>query len=171
MRLRSHAWIPALGAAFALACGGPPEPGATSTPPAASVSIPDSAGRERESVGGLQAQDTQVIGVMADLVSADREEGVLKVTIRFRNSARGTLPLPVEPNLRDSALEAGGRPWPILRDPGGVARSSVELPDSLRPSESRIWRGEFAAPPRDVTEFDFTVPGVDPFTAIPIRDG
>jgi hypothetical protein len=123
-----------------------------------------------ESVGGLQARGTRLTGVMADLVSADREAGVLTVTIRFRNSTRARRPLPVEPDLRGVELEAGGRSWPILRD-GDEAPSRVVLPDSLAPAETRVWRGEFTAPPLDVTEFDLAVPGVDPFTAVPIRDG
>lgn len=161
MAAHSHLRLAALAAA--LSCGAPPEPGATSTPPAAEV-------RATQSVGGLQGRRTRVRGVVADLVSAERAGNVLVVTLRFRNSAQDTLPLPVSPGLEGAAVVAGGRTWPLARNERGAPRAGSALPESLAPAETRVWRGEFAAPPPEVETFDLEIPGVDRFTAVPIRD-
>lgn len=160
----------------AAACGEPPVPGGEQEP-APTDSIPgpasdagagtaaaDSGARAPESVGGLQARHTGVRGVVADLLEVRRDGEALVVTIRFRNTTRDTLDLPAEiaASVADWTLTAGGRAWPLAEAPRGA------LPARLAPSETRLWRGVFQAPPRDVRAFDLTIPGVDPFTGVPV---
>ncbi len=184
----AHPRLRVLALALLLAgCGGsapgdrPPDASADRPPDAPgadSVAAPDSVERpevsslgQPASVGGLQARRTVVPGVMADLLDARREEGALLVTIRFRNSSESEADLPAAAaGYAGWSLRAGEREWPLLRDEGGELRASGELPARLAPAESRLWRGEFQAPPPDVETFALEIPGVEPFEGVPIQD-
>lgn len=156
---------------LAAACGGEPpvpggdqEPAAADTLPSVVPAVADTGVREAQSVGGLQARHTEVRGVVADLLEARRAGEALVVTVRFRNTTRDTLDLPgqLAGSASDWTLTAGDRAWPLIRVPTGA------LPARLAPAETRLWRGEFRAPPRGVQAFDLAIPGVDPFLAVPV---
>lgn len=141
-----------------------------STPPA----IRESIAPVIQSVGGLQARTTETPGLVADLLSARREEGLLIVTVRFRNAGSDTLAVALPtgagtyPGLR---LEAGGRAWTIARDAWGEPMAPETFERTLAPGESMLWRGSFEAPPRSATAFDLAMPGVvQPFDDVPIHD-
>ncbi|MDX1661760.1 MAG: hypothetical protein R3326_08220 [Gemmatimonadota bacterium] len=124
-----------------------------------------------ESVGGIAAVRTDVGGVVADLLTAERADGRLTVAIRFRNTAgrgrRVEIPDDYESGWR---LEAGGRDWPLATEPDGDPLANEPPRRVLEPAQSALWRGTFVAPPRDVKTFRLEVPGVRPFEDVPIID-
>jgi hypothetical protein len=67
-------------------------------------------------------------------------------------------------------LTAGGRTWPLARGPDGELAAPASFEASLAPGQSRLWRATFVAPPPSVRRFDLELPGVLPFTDVPIRD-
>lgn len=160
--------------ALALACRGeepalPPVP----APPAAPAAAPrDTVPVPIATIGGLQARRTDS-GLVADLLSAVREEGRLAVTVRFRNAGTDTLAFELSadggryPGVR---LTAGGRDWPLTREPDGDPAAPASFDIAVLPGQSRLWRGTFAAPPLSVHAFDLEMPGVETFLAVPIRD-
>lgn len=139
-----------------------------STAPAA-----DSMASPMETVGGLQASRTDV-GLVADLLTATRHRDSLTVTIRFRNAESDTLSYTLAerggayPGLR---LTAGGREWPLAREPDGDLAAPSEFEASLGPGDSELWRATFQAPPGSVQTFDLEMPGVERFSDVPIQEG
>ena len=169
-----RALMPALVALGLAACGREEPAPRPETPP-----LSETARRAHDTtlvpiatIGGLQARRADV-GLVADLLSANREEGVLAVTIRFRNATTDTVAfaLPSEggryPGVR---LSAGGRDWPLTREPDGDPGAPLEFDVAVAPGQSRLWRGVFAAPPASVHAFDLEMPGVERFVEVPIRD-
>jgi hypothetical protein len=143
------------------------EPARSSTEPAA-----DSMASPMETVGGLQARRTDV-GLVADLLSATRQRDSLTVTIRFRNAGSDSIAYTMAdggggyPAVR---LTAGGRDWPLAREPDGDPAAPRQFEASLGPSDSQLWRATFQAPPRSVGTFDLEMPGVERFSDVPIED-
>lgn len=147
-------------------CGRDREPPPTQTPP--EIALP--AEPKVETIGGLQARRGDLAGLVADLVSAQREKGLLTITVRFRNAGTDTLRFEIPsdggtyPGVR---LTAGGRAWPIARDES----DPKEFARTLAPGQSTVWRASFQAPPRATTTFDFEMPRVrEPFQDVPITD-
>jgi hypothetical protein len=150
-----------------VACGGNEPDGA---PSSAREAVPP----RFQSVGGIQARDTKYPGLVADLLTASREEGRLTVAVRFRNAGTDTVrfALPSDggsyPSVR---LEAGGRAWPIARGEDGEPQAPGTFERSLVPGQGMLWRAVFEAPPAGITAFDLAMPGLSaPFQAIPITD-
>ena len=92
-------------------------------PPAVREAIPP----RFATVGGIQARDTEVPGLVADLLTASRAEGRLTVAVRFRNTGSDTVRFALSsdggayPSVR---LEAAGRTWPIVRNESEIGRAS-----------------------------------------------
>ena len=127
-----------------------------------------------QSVGGIQARDTEYPGLVADLLTASRDEGRLTVAVRFRNAGTDTVrfALPSDggsyPSVR---LEAGGRAWPIARGEDGEPEAPGTFERSLIPGQSMLWRAVFEAPPAGITAFDLAMPGLSAsFQGVPITD-
>jgi hypothetical protein len=160
-----------IGAALALAllaaCGRGEAPAPAPVPQPATTR--DSVASEIRTVGGLQARRTDVLGIVADLLSATCEEGTLTVGIRFRNAGSDSLSItiPAEEGVR---LTAGDRDWPVAREEDGELAITKTFVAELAPGNSRLWRASFVAPPRAVHSFDLELPGVQPFTDVPITD-
>jgi len=165
------------------ACGGeerrPPTPAPIETPARDSAAAPietaarDSVASPIETVGGIQARRTEVLGMVADLLSAVREGGTLTVSVRFRNAGSDSLSFTLSGEGRGGhglRLTAGGRTWPLAREPDGDPAAPARFEASLAPGQSKLWRASFVAPPRSVHTFDLEMPGVIPFTDVPIRD-
>lgn len=124
-----------------------------------------------QSVGGVTAARTDVQGVVADLLTAEREGGRLTVSVRFRNTSEATHQVEIEGDYDERwRLEAGGRRWALMRGPDGGPEATESLSRTLKPGQSALWRGTFAAPPPDVTTFRLEIPGVRPFEEVPISD-
>lgn len=125
-----------------------------------------------ETVGGVAAARTDVHGVVADLLAAEREGGRLTVSVRFRNTTEATHRIEIEGDYDERwRLEAGGRRWSLMREPEGDLDATDPPRRALKPGQSALWRGTFEAPPPEVTTFRLEVPGVRPFEEVPITDG
>lgn len=161
----------ALGLAALPSCGSDaPEP---SEAPAAAHPAIDTVASPIRTVGGIQAVRTEVTGIVADLLSATREGGLLTVTVRFRNAGSDSLAfaMPGEAgSYPDVRLVAGGETWPIVRGEDGDLAAPATFEAHLAPGDSQLWRASFVAPPSTVRDFDLQLPGVEQFTAVPILD-
>jgi hypothetical protein len=142
----------------------------TPAPPAIRESIP----ARLLSVGGIQVRETETPGVVADLLTASRAEGYLTIAVRVRNTGTDTVRFAIPsdggtyPSVR---LEADGRFWSIARDEAGSLQAPGDFDRALDPGESMLWRAVFEAPPRSVTSFDLSMPGLRvPFQDIPITE-
>lgn len=157
-----------LGLGPACSGGGPgagrPSPSREATPPETSIPAP-------RSVGGLLARRTEASGVVADLLSAERRDGGLTVSIRFRNTGPGPRRIAIPANYATGwRLVAGDRVWSLASEPDGDP-AATETPDrELDPGASALWRGTFVAPPAGVDAFRLEVPGVEVFEDVPITD-
>jgi len=169
-----RALLPALVALGLAACGREEPAPRPETPPLSETArlARDTTLIPMATIGGLQARRTEA-GLVADLLSANREEGVLAVTIRFRNAITDTIAfaLPSEggryPGVR---LTAGGQEWPLSHESDVEPGTTSEFDIVVAPGQSRLWRGVFAAPPASIRAFDLEMPGVERFVEVPIRD-
>lgn len=156
----------ALGLILLAACGREEPAPPPEAPAAESIASP------MPTVGGLQARRAEV-GLVADLLTATRRGGTLTVTVRFRNAGTDTLSYTLVdgdgayPGVR---LTAGGRDWPLAREPDGELAAPRQFEASLGPGGSQLWRATFQAPPRTVETFDLELPGVERFSDVPIQD-
>lgn len=124
-----------------------------------------------QSVGGIAAVRTDVHGVVADLLTADRENGRLTVAVRFRNHSEAPRRIEVADDYGERwRLVAGGRDWPLMREPDGDPAATDPPRRTLKPAQTALWRGTFVAPPAGVTTFRLEIPGVQTFEEVPIAD-
>jgi hypothetical protein len=129
----------------------------------------------------IQSQDTNIQGVVGELIQCSRSAGVLSVKIRFHNTT-GT---PVNfyvlgPNIGYERfyLAAASKKYFILKDADGTYLApggdfSCGLPgvcEKLPAGQSNTWWAKFPAPPADVTKLDLFTPVAPPFENIPITD-
>jgi len=137
--------------------------GATTT-----VTAPASTG------AALQAQEVNgAAGMVAELTEATREDGVLTIKVRLRNTGTEERYKSFETNHGAYTLfyvTAENQKYFILKDSEGEPLAPVYLTVTLGPGETSTWWGKYPAPPSSVTEFDFIMHEVPPFENIPITD-
>lgn len=136
--------------------------------PAASTAVPAQAGVV------IQAQETNVPGVVAELTEASREDGVLTVKVRFRNGGTEKQWKNIETGHGDYGLfylTAGEQKHFILKDTEGEPLAPRYLNLDLEPGAQHTWWAKFPAPAATIREFDLIIPDVLPFEDIPITEG
>ena len=129
----------------------------------------------------IQSQDTNIPGVVGELIQCRRSDGVLSVKIRFHNTT-GT---PVDfyvlgTNISYDRfyLAAASKKYFILKDSDGTVLApagdySCGMPgvcEKLPAGQSNTWWAKFPAPSADVTKLDLFTPVTPPFEDIPITD-
>src|SRR5688572_19708769 len=134
---------------------------ATATAPAASGAV-------------IQTQEVnEAAGMVAELTEATREDGVLTVKIRLRNTGTVRVDKAFETNhgeYRYFYVTAENQKYFILKDAEGAPLAPVYLSLNLEPGQTATWWGKYPAPPAGVAEFDFVMYDVPPFENIPITD-
>ena len=127
--------------------------------------------------GPLESQDTNLPGVVAELIECKRKEGVLTVKVRFHNTSGGEVRLNAIGGRNFDAyyVTAQSKKYFILRDSeqtplapesDGFGALTVKLPASA----SWTWWAKYPAPPPEVKTVSYFTPLGPPFEDVPITD-
>lgn len=122
----------------------------------------------------IQTQEPNgVAGLVAELFEATREDGVLTVKVRFRNTGTEEVYKGFETGHGDYSqfyVTAENQKYFVLKDSDGAPLAPKYLDVRLEPGQTSTWWAKFPAPPAGVTEFDLVMHDVPPFENIPITD-
>jgi cytochrome oxidase complex assembly protein 1 len=133
-----------------------------------------------EQAGVIQTQETTSQGIVAEITECRRQEGVLTIKVRFRNSSNRPSNLTLTHYMKDENesfyVTAGKKKYFILRDSEGAVLSSNSVNESgkielkLEPGQTFLWWAKYPAPSADVKKINFMMPVTPPFEDVPITD-
>lgn len=164
------------GAEFPPTPPGPP-PQATPTGDTQPASSPAA-----EQAGVIQTQETTSQGIVAELTECRRQEGVLTIKVRFRNTSNKASNLTLTHYMKSGEddpkfyVTAGNKKYFILKDSEGTYLTSNSANDTfgvelkLEPGQTFLWWAKYPAPSDDVKKINFMMPVTPPFEDIPITD-
>ena len=126
----------------------------------------------------IQTQDTNVSGVVAELIECKREEGVLTVRVRYRNTTDKKVQLKVvsQNNFDEYYVTAGSKKYLMMRDPQKntlspqTLRGTGQLSVSIDKGGAYQWWAKYPAPAADVKKISYYTPLSAPFDNVPISD-
>ena len=129
----------------------------------------------------IQSQDTNISGVVADLIECKREDGVLTVRVRFRNTTdqKVKLLLIEKKNFDVYYVTAGSKKYLMIRDPqkktlspqdGSYDGYTGRVGADLAKGGTYQWWARYPAPPADVKKINYYTPLTAPFDNVPISD-
>jgi hypothetical protein len=126
----------------------------------------------------IQTQDTNVSGVVAELMECKREEGVLTVRVRYRNTTDKKVSVKVlnANNFDAYYVTAGGKKYLMMRDPQKmtlspqVLQGTGQLSVKLDKGGTYQWWAKYPAPVADVKKISYYTPLTAPFDNVPISD-
>jgi hypothetical protein len=123
----------------------------------------------------IKTEDTNTIGVAADVTECSRKEGVLSVKVRFRNTtdAKKHFAIIDGRNYEKYYLTAGSKKYFILKDSEGTYLTPQgdgfgSLGVDLDGAGQYTWWAKFPAPPAEVKEVTLYMPVAAPLEDIPI---
>lgn len=125
----------------------------------------------------LATRELDAEGVVAEVTESDRQDGVLTVRVRFRNTGDK----PVKLSLVDSQgyvhtyMVSGDTKYPLLRDSSGKEVATPRdgggwLQPSIKPKATWTWWGKFRAPPEERKSYSLYLKVGPPIDNIPIVD-
>lgn len=124
------------------------------------------------SSGYIQSQDTNISGVVAELIECKSKEGVLTVKVRFRNISGSKVWLSIDTHhgsYEGFYITAENKKYFILRDSDDAPLAPKYLGGvNLEKDQTHSWWAKFPAPPSKVKKIDLLMPQVLPFEEIPI---
>jgi hypothetical protein len=127
--------------------------------------------------GSIQSQDANQSGVAADLTECTRENGVLTIKIRFRNTTGQKVHLAVitSRNFESYYLTGGEKKYFVLKDSEGTylmpqANGFGDLTRDLEAGQSWQFWAKFPAPPPEVKKITLMTPVTPPYDDVPITD-
>ena len=130
-----------------------------------------------QAVAPIQSQDSSVAGVVAELIECKREDGVLTIRLRFRNTTEKEVGLTLIDmrNYDDYYVTAGSKKYFILRDSEKRTLSSQasavgNLHMTLAKGASYVWWAKYPAPPSDVKKVSYYTPLTSPFDNVPVKN-
>ena len=133
-----------------------------------------------EQAGVIQTQETNQEGLVAELTECRRQEGVLTIKVRFRNTSNKPLNLALTRYMQDDNgrfyVTAGNKKYFMLKDSEGAVLSSNSVSESgkiepkLEPGQTFLWWAKYPAPSADVKKINFMMPVTPPFEDVPITD-
>ena len=119
-------------------------------------------------------------GVVAELIESKREDGVLTVRVRYRNTTdkKVKLLLIKGNNFDEYYVTAGSKKYLMMRDPQKVTLSPQGtdkfrrgiLEADLAKGGTYQWWAKYPAPPADVKTINYYTPLSAPFDNVPISD-
>ena len=139
----------------------------TAAPDAQRAAAPPSAARE-----------TNIAGVVAELVDCKRKDGVLTVQIRLRNTGEAPARFYVVQNRNFDAfyVTAEDKKYLVLRDEDGTplmpaADGSGGIIVTLQPQGTWLWWAKYPAPPADVKSITYITALTGPVDGVPVSEG
>lgn len=125
----------------------------------------------------IQTQEANAAGVIAELMECKREDGVLTVRIRFRNTGDKAVDLHLVENRAYDAyyVTAGSKKYFVLRDTEKNALAPAvsgfgSLSVQLNKGDLYNWWAKYPAPPADVKKISYYTPLTPPFDNVPVKD-
>jgi hypothetical protein len=130
-----------------------------------------------QAVNPIQSQDTNTAGIIAELIECKREEGVLTIKLRLRNTTdkEENVTLISGQNYDTYYVTAENKKYLVLRDSekktltpqaGGSGILSVRLAKG----GTYVWWAKYPAPPAGVKKVSYYTPLTPPFDNVPIKD-
>jgi hypothetical protein len=130
--------------------------------------------------GVIQTQETNVEGLVGEIIECRRAEGVLTIKIRFRNNSDKPGHLVFTHWGATGAdnpkfyVTAGAKKYFMLADSDGTALSTNSTGNgvdaNLDPGKTFLWWAKYPAPPADVKKINLMTPVASPFEDVPITD-
>lgn len=125
----------------------------------------------------LASQDTNVAGVVGEIIECKRKEGVLTIKLRFRNTGAEKVSFYMidGQNFDAQYVTAGSKKYFVLRDSEKVPlapqpNSGGNISVNLEPNASWTWWAKYPAPPAEVKSVSYFTSVAPPFEDIPIAD-
>lgn len=123
----------------------------------------------------LATREMDVDGIVAEVIESVRDEGVLTIRVRFRNTGDKPAKLSLVGNQGyvDTYLSAGKKKYPLIRDDRGREVATPRdgggwLEPTIRPKATYTWWGKFPAPPEK--SYSLYLKVGPPIDGIPIVD-
>jgi hypothetical protein len=151
-------------------------------PPASRPADPPAPSPAAEQAGVIQTQETTSQGIVAELTECRRQEGVLTIKVRFRNTSNKPSNLTLTHYMKSGEddpkfyVTAGNKKYFILKDSEGTYLTSNSANDTfgvelkLEPGQTFLWWAKYPAPSDDVKKINFMMPVTPPFEDVPITD-
>jgi hypothetical protein len=150
---------------------------------ALALALPGCGKSEKPKAGAAQpagrlAGETNVAGVVGEVVEARRKDGVLTIQVRYRNTSDKELSFyPLSGAKFDAYyVTAEDKKYLVLRDEENRPLAPLINPAgdvfaSLKPGASVIWWAKYPAPPAAIKKISYHTPVTPPFDDVPITDG
>lgn len=125
------------------------------------------------SAGYIQSQETNMTGIVAELIECKRKEGVLTVKVRFRNTSNNKAYIAIDTHhgsYEGFYISAEDKKYFVLRDSDGAPLAPKYIGENLEKSQVFLWWAKFPAPPVKVKKVNLVIPKVLPFEDVPITD-
>jgi hypothetical protein len=132
-----------------------------------------------QAVNPIQSQETNKAGIIAELIECKREDGVLTIRLRLRNTADKKVRLDLiggfGPKYDDYYVTAGNKKYFILRDSEQQALATqtnvgINVVVDLDRGDTYVWWAKYPAPPAEVKKVSYYTPLAPPFENVPIKD-
>ncbi len=122
----------------------------------------------------IQSQDSNIAGVISEIIQCRRREGVLDIRLRFVNASDKEASFSVS-GYDAYYVTAGSKKYFILRDAEkNPLATSLGIHNvitvKLAKGASYTWWARYPAPPADVKKVNFFNPLTPPFDDLPIAD-
>jgi hypothetical protein len=125
----------------------------------------------------IQSQETNKAGIIAELIECKREDGVMTIRLRLRNTTEQAVRVTLinGRNYDVYYVTAGNKKYFVLRDSEKnpltpLADSGGDLDVSLAKGDTYVWWAKYPAPPADVKKVSYYTPLTPPFDNVPIQD-
>ena len=130
-----------------------------------------------QAVNPIQSQDTNTAGIIAELTECKREDGVLTIRLRLRNTTDKEVRISLINGRNYDAyyVTAENKKYFVLRDSEKNTLASQhdrvgDLDVSLAKGGTYVWWAKYPAPPADVKKISYYTPLTPPFDNVPIKD-
>jgi hypothetical protein len=120
--------------------------------------------------GVLQTRETNVAGVVAELTECRREQGVLSIKMRLRNTSNRSQSVDLTGGYDKYYVIAGTKKYLVLRDSDKTPLASPPAFPGIESGQSWIWWAKYPAPPASETKINYMTPLGPPFENVPISD-
>jgi hypothetical protein len=125
----------------------------------------------------IQSQETNIAGIVAEVVECKRQDGVLTVRMRLRNTSDKEIRVDLisDRNYDSYYVTAGSKKYLVLRDSERTPLApSVDIFGKVATQVAKgaayLWWARYPAPPADVKKVSYFTPLTPPFDNIPIAD-
>ena len=125
----------------------------------------------------MQSQESNVAGILAEITECKRQDGVLTVRVRLRNTSDKAIKVGLisSRNYDSYYVTAGSKKYFILRDSESqplapAADGFGGLSTEVAKGGAYVWWAKFPAPPADVKKISYFTPIAPPFDNVPITD-